>query len=125
MKEEEISKEVVDAALAIHRALGPGLLESAYVTALEIECGQRGLEFAREVAINASYLGRPLGVVYRADLVINDLVLVEVKAVQGIDPIHRAQVLSYLRFGRWKLGLLLNFHSQFMKNGISRIANDL
>jgi len=123
--EDEISTQLVDAAIAVHKALGPGLLESAYVAALEIELSLRGLSFAREVSVQGFYKGRPLGVVYRADLLINDLVLLEVKAVQHIEPIHLSQLLSYLRLGRWKLGLLLNFNTPLMKDGIRRVVNAL
>ena len=81
MDENEAARQVVDAALAVHKVLGPGLLESAYVGALEIEFVERGLHFAREVAIHASYRGQPLGVSYRADLIVESLVLIEVKSV--------------------------------------------
>jgi len=101
------------------------LLESAYVAALEIELGLRGLSFAREVPVQGFYKERPLGVVYRADLLVNGLVLLEVKAVQHIEPIHLSQLLSYLRLGRWKLGLLLNFNTPLMKDGIRRVVNAL
>ena len=125
MTEDEISAQLVDAALAVHKILGPGLLESAYVAALEIELGLRGLSFAREVPVQGFYKERPLGVVYRADLLVNGLVLLEVKAVQHIEPIHLSQLLSYLRLGRWKLGLLLNFNTPLMKDGIRRVVNAL
>ena len=125
MTEDEISAQLVDAALAVHKILGPGLLESAYVAALEIELGLRGLFFAREVPVQGFYKERPLGVVYRADLLVNGLVLLEVKAVQHIEPIHLSQLLSYLRLGRWKLGLLLNFNTPLMKDGIRRVVNAL
>ena len=115
--------QVVDAAIAIHKVLGPGLLESAYVAALEIECAERGLAFAREVPIQATYRGRPLGVAYRADLVIESRLLVEVKSVAELRPEHSAQTLSYLRLGGYRLGLLLNFSAPLMKQGIKRIAN--
>jgi GxxExxY protein len=123
MEVDEISKQIVDAAISIHKTLGPGLLESAYVAALEIECLSRNMSFLREVPVSASYKGRPLGVVYRADLLVMDKVLVEVKSVQSIEPVHMAQLLSYLRLGNWRVGLLLNFNTPLMKNGIKRIAN--
>ncbi len=125
VKEEEIAAQLVDAAVAIHRALGPGLLESAYVGAMEIECAERGLPFEREAPIVASYHGKPLGVGYRADLIVASIVLVEVKAVAGMVDSHRAQTLSYLRFAGLKLGLLLNFAAPLMKQGIHRIVNKL
>jgi GxxExxY protein len=123
--ESEVAAEVVDAAIAIHKCLGPGLLESAYTSALQIEFDERGLPCEREVPISARYRDRPLGVVYRADLLVESIVLVEVKAVLGPEPLHVAQLLSYLRLGKWRLGLLLNFNSPLMKNGIRRIVNNL
>jgi GxxExxY protein len=123
--EVQLSAQVVDAAMAVHKALGPGLLESAYVAALEIEFAHRDLEFEREAPIRAKYRDKPLGIVYRADLVVKGKVLVEVKSIQSIDNVHMAQVLSYLRLGGWRLGLLLNFNVPLLKTGIRRIANDL
>lgn len=125
MTEDEISAVLVDAAVAVHRTLGPGLLESAYVAALEIELSERGLSFEPEVAVRGHYKGKPLGVVYRGDLLVNGLVLIEVKAVQNIEPVHLSQLLSYLRLGEWKLGLLFNFNTALMKSGIRRVVNDL
>jgi len=123
--EDEISALLVDAALAVHKVLGPGLLESAYVAALEIELTDRDLYFVREMPICATYRGKPLGVAYRADLLVKDKVLIEVKSVQSIEAIHVAQLLSYLRLGGWKLGLLLNFNTTLMKSGIRRVVNNL
>jgi GxxExxY protein len=120
---DDVAGQIVDAAIAIHKHLGPGLLESAYVAALQIEFNERGLACRQEVAIQACYRDRPLGVVYRADLLVEERVLVEVKAVLGPEPLHVAQLLSYLRLGGWRLGLLLNFNSLLMKQGIRRIVN--
>jgi GxxExxY protein len=121
--ENHITGEIIDSAVAVHRYLGPGLLESAYVAALGIEFEERGLVFVQQTPVQGYYHGKPLGLVYRADLLIENRVLVEVKAVQRLEEIHVAQILSYLRLGRWKVGLLLNFHSPLMKNGIRRIVN--
>ncbi len=121
--DDEVAGQIVDAAVAIHKHLGPGLLESAYAAALQIEFEERGLACRREVAIQAYYHDRPLGVVYRADLLVEESVLVEVKAVLGPEPLHVAQLLSYLRLGGRRLGLLLNFNSPLMKQGIRRIVN--
>ncbi|HWH83178.1 MAG TPA: GxxExxY protein [Burkholderiaceae bacterium] len=123
MVEDEIAAQVVDAAIAIHKVLGPGLLESAYVAALEIECAERGLAFAREVALDAQYHGKPLGVGYRADLIVESILLIEVKSVSALSPAHIAQTLSYLRLGNFRLGLLLNFSASLMKQGIKRVIN--
>ena len=123
MDAEEVAAEAVDAAIAIHKALGPGLLESAYVAALEIEFAERGLAFEREVPISAAYHGKPLGVAYRADLVVESILLIEVKSVSSLMPAHVAQALSYLRLGNFRLGLILNFSTPLMKQGIKRIIN--
>ena len=125
MDEDEISGHLVDAAIAVHKALGPGLLESAYVAALEIELTHRDLHFERETPINATYRGQALGIAYRADLLVRSKVLIEVKSVQSLETIHVAQLLSYLRLGGWKLGLLLNFNTTLMKSGIRRVVNNL
>jgi GxxExxY protein len=125
VNEERVATQLVDASVAIHRALGSGLLESAYIAAMEIECTERGLMFAREVPIHASYRGKPLGIGYRADLIVAGLVLVEVKAVAGTIETHAAQTLSYLRFSGLRLGLLINFSAPLMKQGIRRVVNNL
>ena len=123
--EEPVATQIVDAAIAIHRVLGPGLLEFAYVAAMEIELSERGMRFVREAPIHAQYHDRPLGIVYRADLLVENKVLIEAKSVRQIEDIHIAQVLSYLRLSRLSLGLLLNFNVPVMKRGIKRIANNL
>ena len=125
MTEDEAAAQVVDAAIAIHKALGPGLLESAYVAALEIECAERGMGFAREVPIQATYRGKQLGVAYRADLIVASHLLVEVKSVSALSEAHVAQTLSYLRLGGYRLGLLMNFSAPLMKQGIKRVINNL
>jgi GxxExxY protein len=123
--EDEISGQLVDAAIAVHKVLGPGLLESAYVAALEIELAHRDMLFEREKPIHASYRDQSLGIAYRIDLLVQNKVVIEVKSVQSIESIHVAQLLSYLRLGGWKLGLLLNFNATLMKSGIRRVVNDL
>ena len=125
MDENELAGVVVDAALAVHKALGPGLLESVYVAALAIELTERQLQHEREVAINAIYRGRPLGIAYRADLVVESKLLIEVKAVDAIHDAHVAQTLSYLRLTNLRLGLLINFSAPLIKHGIRRVVNNL
>ena len=125
MDEDAVAAQIVDAAVAVHRALGPGLLESAYLAAMAIEMVERGLMFEQEVAVQARYHDHPLGVAYRADLIVEGKVLVEAKSVRELEDIHIAQVLSYLRLGGFRLGLLLNFNVPIMKRGIKRIANNL
>ena len=111
MDDEEVASHIVDAAVRIHKALGPGLLESAYVAALQIEFTDRRVRHECEIPIQGSYLGRPLGVVYRADVLVEGQVLIEVKSVRVLEPIHVAQLLSYLRLGQWRFGFLLNFNA--------------
>jgi GxxExxY protein len=123
--EDGLSRVVVDAAMAIHRALGPGLLESAYAGALAIELARREVRFDREWPITASYEGHSLGVVYRADFLLEGKVLVELKSVPALDPLHTAQVLTYLRLSNLKLGMLLNFNAQLLRDGIRRVVNNL
>lgn len=123
-REDECAREVVDAALAIHKELGPGLLESAYVGALEIELTERGLRFVREAPIKAQYHDKPLGVAYRADFIVDSVLLVEAKAVDTLNAAHFAQTLSYLRLGKLPLGLLINFSAPLLKQGIKRVINN-
>ncbi len=125
LDEDAVATQVVDAAVAVHRALGPGLLESAYLAAMAIEMVERNLMFEQEVAIQARYHDRPLGVAYRADLIVESKVLVEAKSVRDLEGVHIAQTLSYLRLGGFRLGILLNFNVPIMKRGIKRIANNL
>jgi GxxExxY protein len=123
--ENGLAVVVVDAALAVHKALGPGLLESVYVAALAIQLTERQLHHEREVPIHATYRDRPLGIAYRADLVVASKLLVEVKAVDGIHDAHIAQTLSYLRLTGLRLGLLINFSAPLIKHGIKRVVNNL
>ena len=125
MDENGLAVVVVDAALAVHRALGPGLLESVYVAALAIELAERELKHEREVAIHATYRDHPLGIAYRADLIVESKLLVEVKAVDAIHDAHVAQTLSYLRLTGLRLGLLVNFSAPLLKHGIKRVVNNL
>ena len=123
--ENDFSREVIGAAIEVQRVLGVGLLESAYAAALSVELDSRGIAFKREVAIEAFYKGLPLGVAYRADFVVEERVLLELKALEAISDAHRAQLLSYLRVSGMKLGLLINFHSFLVVKGIHRVVNNL
>ena len=125
MDENELAVVVVDGALAVHKALGPGLLESVYVAALAIELTERRLNHEREVAIHARYRDRPLGIAYRADLIVEQKLLIEVKAVDAIHDAHVAQTLSYLRLTGLRLGLLINFTAPLIKHGVKRVVNNL
>ena len=126
MNENEISSQVIGAAIEVHKELGPGLLESVYETALCHELKGRNMSFERQKVLPVTYKGETIdhgG--FRADLVVESLVIVEIKAVETVMPVHEVQLLTYLKLTRLKLGLLLNFHSAVMKNGIKRIVNGL
>jgi GxxExxY protein len=125
MNENEVAKEVVDAALKVHKALGPGLLESAYEKALAHEMRKRKFSVEVQKEVDVTYDGEDLGCGFRADLIINGLVLVELKSVEEIARIHKKQTLTYLRLTGIRLGLLINFNEVLIKNGITRIVNSL
>jgi len=118
----EISGAVVDAAMKIHSALGPGLLESAYAVCLKHELVKRGLRVASEVPLPVVYDGVQLEAGYRLDLVVEDTVVVELKAIEALAPIHQAQIISYLKLSGKPIGLLINFHSLHLKDGIKRFV---
>jgi|SRR6185369_13416313 len=122
---EDFSHEIIGAAVEVQRVLGVGLLESAYAGALALELADRGLRFAREVAIPATYKGHPVGLAFRADFIVENSVIVELKAIEGAPDVHRAQLLSYLRLSGLKLGLLINFHAFPVVKGIHRMVNKL
>lgn len=119
------SREIVDAAMKVHSALGPGLLESAYEACLKHELSKRGLTVASQVMLPVQYDGVAIDAGYRIDLLVEDAVIIELKAVEKVVPIHEAQLLTYLKLSGKKLGLLLNFNVLHMKDGIKRIANNL
>ena len=123
--ENDLSHAVIGAAVEVQRVLGVGLLESAYSAALAIELGEREIGFEREVAVPAMYRGRPLGVAYRADFIVERALIVEVKAIDVIAEIHRAQLLSYLRLANLKLGLLINFYAFPVVKSVHRMVNKL
>ncbi len=125
MDENGIAKEVVDAALEVHRTIGPGLLESVYRQSLVRELKLRGISCEEEVSVGASYKGLEFDMAYRLDLDVAGLVIVEVKALEKLLPVHSAQLLSYLRLTKRRLGLLMNFHAPLLKNGIKRVVNNL
>ena len=123
MNEEEVGKIVLDSAFQVHTILGPGLLESVYESALALELARRGLKVERQVAIPVSYDGIPLEIGFRADLIVNGLVLVELKSVEALLPVHRKTTNSYVRLIPLKLGFLINFNEAHLKDGIVRIVN--
>jgi len=122
----EISKVIVDSAIEVHRELGgPGLLESVYEEAMMEELIRRGMKVERQLPVPIVYKGKTLSVPLKLDLKVNDLVLVDNKAVKEWNPIFEAQMLTYLRLTRLKLGLVINFGEQYVKNGIHRVVNGL
>jgi GxxExxY protein len=120
---DSITREIIGGAIQVHRALGPGLLESAYQACLVHESRQRGLRVAEHVAVPVSYGGVQLDCGYRLDLLVNDRVVVEVKSVDALGPVHRAQFLSYLKLSEHKVGLLINFNVRMLKQGVVRRVN--
>lgn len=125
MTENEISKEIVDAAFKIHTTLGPGLLESVYEAVLFHELKKRGLKVERQVPMPVVWDSIQLDEGYRADLIVEDKVIVELKSVEKIAPVHGKQLLTYLRLADLRLGLLINFGEALIKNGIQRVVNGL
>ncbi|MGE5605610.1 MAG: GxxExxY protein [Bacteroidota bacterium] len=125
MTENEIGTIVVDTAIAVHRELGPGLLESVYSLILEYELKQRGLNVEREVSIPIIYKGIEFDEGFRADLIVEGKVIVELKSVEYVKAAHKKQVQTYLRLTGCKLGYLLNFGEELMKLGITRCVNRL
>ncbi|MFN6962595.1 MAG: GxxExxY protein [Pyrinomonadaceae bacterium] len=120
---DAITEKVIGAAIAVHRALGPGLLESAYEECLCYELSETGLDLKRQVALPVVYKGIRLDCGYRMDILVEDKIVVEVKAVDRIIPVHEAQLLSYLKLGGRPVGLLMNFHVPVLKDGLKRIVN--
>src|SRR5439155_15608715 len=116
---DPLTRQIIGAAIEVHRVLGPGLLESIYEKALCIELDTRGLRYARQLEVPAYYKGRLLGTYY-VDLLVEDLVVVEVKSVTAIVPVFEAQLFTYMRLTKKRRGLLLNFHSPVLKDGITR-----
>ena len=123
--ENEIAKIVVDASFHIHKRLGPGLLESVYVRILEYELTKRGLRVRREVPIPFRYDDIEFDEGFRADLIVEDIVILELKSVEHTAPVHKKQVITYLKLTEMKLGLLINFGAPLIKDGIFRLANGL
>ncbi len=124
-RENEISRDIVDAAYKVHTTLGPGLLESVYETVLAHELARRGHQVQRQVAIAVRYENLVFDVGFKADLIVDGLVIVELKSVERVLPVHKKQVLTYIRLADKRLGLLLNFGAHLIKDGITRLVNGL
>ena len=125
MTENDISKAILDAAFKVHTVLGPGLLEAAYEKALKFELERRGLFAPRQVTVPIRYEELVIDEGFIADLIVNDQVIVELKSVEQIHPVHKKQLLTYLKLTGKRLGLLLNFNTPMLRDGITRIVNGL
>lgn len=119
MPENAITERIIKCAIEVHRQLGPGLLEGVYEEALDIECNLDGLYVLRQFTVPVLYRGKTIGT-YRPDMLINDLVIVEIKSVERFDPVFEAQVLTYLKITGKRVGLLINFNSRLVKDGVRR-----
>jgi len=120
---EEMATLAVDSAFSVHKELGPGLLESAYEACFAHELELRGVKYQRQLPVPLNYKGKLIEVGFRADIVIEQRLLIELKAVEGINPVHQAQVITYLKILQFPLGLLINFNEVLIKHGIHRILN--
>lgn len=123
--ENELSRIVIGKAIEVHKSLGPGLLESTYLECLEYELKKDGLKVEKQKAMPIIYKEVELDHGYRMDLLVNDKLVIELKAVDTINDVHKAQLLTYLRLGNYKLGLLINFNTKLLTRGITRIVNGL
>lgn len=124
-EEDVVARQIVDCAFAVHRALGPGLLESAYEQCLAYEIGARGIEVQRQVSVPVIYRSTRIDAGFRMDLLVGGLIIVEVKSIEKTLPIHEAQLLTYLKLSGHKLGLLINFNVRLIKEGIKRMVRPL
>lgn len=122
MEGNPLTKLIIGAAIDVHRQLGPGLLESAYEACLCHELGLRQIPYERQKPLPVIYKGLSLECGYRVDVLVDDKVVLEIKSVEGLLPIHEAQMLTYLRMGGWKVGLLINFNVTLLKQGIRRLV---
>ena len=120
---QEVSHAIITAAMKVHTELGPGLLESAYLACLQYELRQAGLRSEAQVGLPVVYRGTRLDLGYRMDLLVENLVVVEIKSVEGISPVHQAQVISYLKLSGKSIALLINFNVVHLKDGIKRFVN--
>jgi GxxExxY protein len=125
MTHNELSSVILDTAIAVHRALGPGLLESVYLHVLAHELRKRGLAVEIEVPIPVVWETIQLEVGFRADLIVERMVIVELKSVEAVAPVHKKQLLTYLRLADKRLGLLINFGAELLKDGVHRVVNRL
>ncbi len=125
MHENEISSKILDCSIRIHRILGPGLFESVYEEVLCYELQKVNLSFERQVGIQVKYEGVKMEIGFRADIIVENKVIIELKSVEAIAPVHKKQLLTYLKLSGLKLGLLINFNEALLKDGLTRIVNNL
>jgi len=125
MNENQLSYEIIGAALKVHKSIGPGLLESAYENALACELVDEGLIVREQVSLPFNYKSVHLDVGYRIDMIVDEKVIIEIKSVESLMPVHFSQVLTYLRLSGLRLGLLINFNSDHLKENIHRVVNNL
>ena len=125
MHENEVARTIVDAAFTVHKRLGPGLLESVYDACLTHELTLRGLDVVRQKAIPVVYDTIRMNVGFRADLIVEELVVVEIKSIETLARVHKMQLLTYLRLTEKRLGLLINFNTELIRDGIRRVVNGL
>lgn len=125
MTENQISKLLLDVFIKVHSELGPGLLESIYETAICHELSKRGINFKRQVGIDVYYDGLKMEMGFRADIIVDEKVIVELKSIENLLPVHKKTLLTYLKLTKLKLGLLVNFNVDLIKNGITRLVNGL
>jgi GxxExxY protein len=125
MTENELAKYIVNAAYRIHTTLGPGLLESVYEATLAHELEKQGIKILRQQALPVVYETIRMEIGFRADLIVGDKVIVEIKSIEAVSPVHRKQLLTYLRLSDKRLGLLINFNVELIKDGITRVVNGL
>ena len=123
LRTNNLTDKIIGLAIEVHRVLGPGLLESAYEECLSFELEKAGVNFTRQVPLPVVYKGVKLDCGYKMDVVVEDLIIIELKAVERLIPVHEAQLLSYLKLYEKKVGLLLNFHVPLLRDGIKRIVN--
>ena len=125
MTENNITGNIIDCRLKIHKTLGPGLLESVYEEALAYELKRRGLPCDRQVEVPVVYDGIKMDIGFRADIIVDGKVIVELKSIESVLPVHKKQLLTYLKLSQKRVGLLINFNEDLIKNGITRIANGI
>jgi GxxExxY protein len=124
MEMNQLTEQIIGAAIEVHRTLGPGLLESAYDECLCHELACRQIAFERQRSVPVHYKGVRLDCGYRLDLLVDGRVVVETKAVEALQPVHEAQMLTYLKLGGWQVGLLINFHVPVLRHGVKRLVNN-